>query len=170
MAENPEQIREDLRTPVERTVARSFVAPESVTGQPLSRRARQTRRTVEAYLKAGVIPRYMQRLKEIEREKRDHRARLERAYRVLREACGDDAAEFARRWRAVARSWGFDHVNELIRQHNDWYPIETNLPMDPRTRDYVRIRGRSYRRAELGPEWVLEQFPAAPTGSAPPKA
>ena len=27
--------------------------------------------------------------------------------------------------------------------------------MDLRTRDYVLINGRSYRRAVLGPEWVL---------------
>jgi hypothetical protein len=32
--------------------------------------------------------------------------------------------------------------------------------MDPRTRDYVRIAGRSYRRPVLGPDWVLEHFPA----------
>ena len=32
--------------------------------------------------------------------------------------------------------------------------------MDPRTRDYVRIRGRSYRREEIGPDWALERFPA----------
>jgi hypothetical protein len=32
--------------------------------------------------------------------------------------------------------------------------------MDLRTRDYVKVNGRSYRRPELGPEWVLEQFPA----------
>ena len=32
--------------------------------------------------------------------------------------------------------------------------------MDIRTRDYVKVQGRSYRRPVLGPEWVLEQFPA----------
>ena len=32
--------------------------------------------------------------------------------------------------------------------------------MDLRTRDYVLINGRSYRRPLLGPQWVLEQFPA----------
>ena len=32
--------------------------------------------------------------------------------------------------------------------------------MDLRTRDYVLINGRSYRRPELGPAWVLEHFPA----------
>ena len=40
------------------------------------------------------------------------------------------------------------------------HPVETGLPMDPRTGDYVRRRGRSYRRAEVGPGWVLERFPA----------
>src|SRR4051795_5013787 len=38
--------------------------------------------------------------------------------------------------------------------------------MAPRTRDYVLLRGRSYRRPELGPEWVLERFPARPGGEA----
>ncbi len=38
--------------------------------------------------------------------------------------------------------------------------MERQLPMDPRTRDYVRLGGRSYRRPVLGPEWVLEHFPA----------
>ena len=66
---------------------------------------------------------------------------------------------FARRWRALARSWRFDHLNVLVEQHNDWYPIERQLPMDPRTGDYVRFAGRSYRRPILGPDWILEHFP-----------
>ena len=57
-------------------------------------------------------------------------------------------------------SWHFDHLNVLVEQHNDWYPIERQLPMDPRTGDYVRFGGRSYRRPILGPEWILEHFPA----------
>ena len=48
----------------------------------------------------------------------------------------------------------------LIEQHNDWYPIERQLPMDPRTGDYVRFAGRSYRRPVLGAHWILEHFPA----------
>jgi len=34
--------------------------------------------------------------------------------------------------------------------------------MNPRTGDYVPVGGRSYRRPVLGPDWVLEQFPATP--------
>ena len=54
--------------------------------------------------------------------------------------------EFAGRWRAFARRQRFDDLNELIDQHNEWYPVERNLPMDIRTRDFVLIHGRSYRR------------------------
>ena len=31
--------------------------------------------------------------------------------------------------------------------------------MDPRTKDYVKIRGKSYRREPLGPDWILAEFP-----------
>ena len=104
----------------------------------------------------------MQRLREIEDEVVHQRLVLERAYRDLREACGDDAELFARRWREVAWRWRFDDLNELIREHNEYYPIERNLPIDPRTGDYVKIVGRSYRREPLGPDWILEQFPPGP--------
>jgi hypothetical protein len=153
---------DDLRTPVERTVSRSFIDPETGKGQPLSRRTRQTRRTVESYLKAGVVPRYMERLREIETGLRTERQRLERAYRALLEEHGHDREAFAQRWRARVESLRHDALNELIREHNDWYPIEANLPMDPRTRDYVLIRGRSYRRPELTPERILREFPPLP--------
>ena len=153
---------DELRSPVERHEERSFEDPESGAGKPLSRRARQMQRSVEAYLRAGGLPRYMERLREIEQELKEQRRRLDVAYRLLLEACGDDEQRFARHWRARAEGWRFDRVNELIRQHNEYYPIERGLPMDPRTRDYVKIRGRSYRRTEVGPEWVLEQFPERP--------
>jgi hypothetical protein len=147
-------------SPVERHVRRAMIDDEGGYGKPLSRRQRQTRRTLESYLRAGVVPRYMQRLREIEQERQRQTARLERVYADLRERCADDPEAFARRWSERARTWNFERINQLVREHNDWYPIERQLPMDPRTRDYVKIRGRSYRREELGPEWVLEHFPA----------
>ena len=150
--------RERHANPAERLLQRAAEgAPQQ--GRPLSRRARQTQRSVEAYLKAGVKPRWMERINEIDGGIADEKQRLARAYRALQEECGEDARLFARRWRSVARTWAFDDLNELIEQHNDWYPIERQLPMDPRTRDYVRFAGRSYRRPVLGPEWVLEHFP-----------
>jgi hypothetical protein len=31
--------------------------------------------------------------------------------------------------------------------------------MDPRTRDFVRVNGRSYLREPLDESWILERFP-----------
>jgi hypothetical protein len=152
---------QERRSSVERLLERRAVDDTGV-GRPLSRRARQTARSVEAYLKTGVRPRWMERLSDIDHGIAAEKQRLARAYRALQEECGNDGALFARRWRTVARTWPFDGLNELIAQHNEWYPVERQLPMDPRTRDYVRIGGRSYRRPVLGPDWVLEHFPARP--------
>jgi hypothetical protein len=155
---------EDPRTSVERLLGRDLLDESDGLGRPLSRRARQTRRSVEAYLQAGVRPRWMERLVEIDQGVANEKQRLARAYRTLEQQCGRDRALFARRWRAFARAYRFDDLNELIRQHNDWYPIERELPFDPRTGDYVRLHGRSYRRRVLGPDWVLQEFPPPRAG------
>jgi hypothetical protein len=147
------------RSAAERLVKKDLDATTGL-GQPLSSRARMSQRTVEAYLKAGVRPRGMERIAEIDEAIAAQTRRLGRAHRVLREECEGDAAMFAERWLAYAQRCTFAELNELIRQHNEWYPIERDLPMDLRTRDYVLINGRSYRRPLLGPEWVLQQFPA----------
>ena len=153
---------EPEQSPVERRIERSFEDDQGV-GKPLSRRARQTERSVEAYLKAGVLPRYMERLREIESETAEQRRRLDAR---LPRAPARSAATTQRCspgcWHARARSWRFDKLNDLIHEHNEWYPIEASLPMDPRTRDYVRIRGRSYRREPLGAGVGAEPLPAHP--------
>lgn len=150
---------DDRRTSAERLLHESLEDPASA-GRRFTSRARETRRTLENYLRAGMRPRWMERLIEIERGTRRERERLGEAYAALREECGTDRRAFARRWRATAAAWRFDELNELIRTHNEWYPVERDLPMDLHTRDYVLINGRSYRRRELGPDWILEQFPA----------
>lgn len=154
----PEPPPADPRSPVERVLHRLEDRP----GAPLSRRALQTRRTVEAYLNAGGLPRWMERIVEIDRGVAAERERVALAYAALRRECGADAERFARRWRERAAAFRFDRLNELIRQHNEWYPIERRLPMDMRTRDYVKVNGRSHRRPLLDAAWVLEQFPPGP--------
>jgi hypothetical protein len=71
-----------------------------------------------------------------------------------------DAEAFAREWRETARRWSFAQVNELIDRHNRNFPAEARLPMDPRTRDFVKINGRSYLRETLNEQWILERWPA----------
>ena len=150
---------DDRRTGVDRLVGRD-VDDSTGKGKPLSDRARQSRRSVEAYLKGGVRPRWMERVMDIDGGTAYERRRLARAHRALREECAGDPAAFGARWTALARSWSFDELNALIAQHNEWYPIERDLPLNPRTGEYVKVGGRSYRREALGPAWVLEQFPA----------
>jgi hypothetical protein len=131
----------------------------------ISRRTIAGPEAVEAYLRGNSAPRYMQRLVELEAAYEAHRRDLEDAYASLMEECRADPAAFVGRWRARVLRWSFEDFNDLVRMHNAWYPIEVNLPMSPRTRDYVPIRGASYRRLELGAGWVLKHLPPSLDGA-----
>ena len=121
-----------------------------LVGRPLRRRLRNFRAEPDNYLASlgGPLP-YMRRLRQIETLIEQHRARLEEAY-----------AERGTDWHTVAERWDFGDVNDLIERHNRWYPIEARLAMDPRSRDFVKVGGRPYRRERLDSAWVLERFPA----------
>lgn len=152
------------RTAVERMVRERTEGLPGI-GRPLSERARIGQRSVEAYLTgANNPPRWMERVVEIDRRVKRERRLLAEERRAMRSRFGEDAAAFAREWRAfaVARGSGREHreLNELIRAHNQWYPIERNLPVNPRTGEWVTVGGRSYLRTPVGPEWVLAEFPA----------
>lgn len=144
-------------TPVERLVNR---AREQDDTHKLSDRARQSQRSLEGYLQAGNRPRWMERLGEIQQGTIAAKRRLEREHRRLREEHAGDPDGFARAWTAYAEAYDFGEVNERIHQHNEWFPIERQLAIDPRTRDYVKVAGRDYRRRPLTAAWILEQFPA----------
>lgn len=123
-----------------------------LVGQPLPRRIRRFAAEAHTYLasRGGPLP-YMQRARLIDEEIARHRARLVEAHELYR----DDPVA----WRRVAERWNFSEVNELIERHNAWYPVEAQLPMNPRTRDYVEVGGRPYRRERLDADWILGQFP-----------
>jgi hypothetical protein len=125
-------------------------------GRKLPRRIRRFRTEADQYLASlgGPLP-YMQRLKEIDAQIERHTALLAEAYEQQR----DDPE----RWRRTAERWNFTEVNDLIDRHNRWYPIEARLAMDPRTRDFVKVGGRSYRREPLDAAWILERFPYTAT-------
>ena len=89
----------DQHGAVERVVGRDLDEAAGV-GKPLSSGARQQRRSVEAYLKGGVRPRWMERVGEIDARIDRERVRLARAHRALREECTGDRGAFAERWRS----------------------------------------------------------------------
>ena len=124
-----------------------------LTGRPLKRRIRRFRPEPDRYLASlgGPLP-YMQRLRQIDDAIEAHAIRLGEAY-----AEHGDTPEA---WERIARRWDFGDVNDLIERHNRYYPIEARLAMDPRTRDYVKVGGRSYRRERLGADWILARYPA----------
>ena len=131
-------------------------------GKPLRLRRGNLRPTAESYLAAGRGPlAYMLRLREIETRTTNQEERLVEAWRRIALACAGDDGRFESLWRAEASAWAFDEVNDLIDRHNRWYPVESRLPMDPRTGDYALVNGRDYRLAPLDADWILARFPAA---------
>jgi hypothetical protein len=149
------------RTSVERLLAeRQGPMPDGREGGRLTSRARQTQRSVEAYLQSGARPRWMERLVDIDRGIARERRRLARALAALRHECRADPGAVPGRWAEVAAAWDFGELNVLIEQHNAWYPIERDLPMNPRTGEYVTAGGRPFRRPVLDADWILAEVPA----------
>ncbi len=143
----------------ERRILEEELATSPVKGAPLRQRLRNFRPDGDSAIRAlGGPTLWMRRLRAIEEEVELHEQQLGEAWRELAQETSD-ADAFARRWREVAAGWSFAQVNELIERHNRNFPAEARLPMDPRTRDFVKINGRPYQRDFLDEEWVLERFP-----------
>lgn len=135
------------------------VSASPLRGRKLHLRLRNFRPAADGYLAAlgGPLP-YMVRLREIDEQTREQEARLRDAWRSLARSTADEVS-FADVWRATAETWPAGEVNDLIERHNRWYPAESRLPMDPKTRTYALVNGRDYRRRPLDARWILERFP-----------
>jgi hypothetical protein len=131
-----------------------------VRAKPLPQRLRNFRPDPSSGVQAlGGPTAWMRRLRAIEDAADEHERQLSEAWHALARET-EDAAEFATAWRELADELTFDEVNELIERHNRNFPAEARLAMDPRTRDFVRVNGRSYLREPLDREWILARFPA----------
>jgi hypothetical protein len=157
MSEGP-ILPETSRDRAERRALEQDLAGSPVKGRPLAPRLRNFRPDpANALVAVGGPTAWMRRLREIEDATAEHEQRLAAAWREL--ALESGGAEFALRWREVARGWTFYGVNDLIARHNRNFPAEARLPMDPKTRDFVKVNGRPYRREPLDAAWILERFP-----------
>jgi hypothetical protein len=151
-----------VRSQVERRRLAEDLEGSPLKGRPVRRRLRNFRPDAASYIASLGGPRpYMTRLREIHDLTADHERRLAVEWALLAVECRSDERDFGRRWRALAERWNFYEVNDLIGRHNRWYPLESQLPMDPRTGDFVKVDGKPYRRRRLDAGWVLERFPAA---------
>jgi hypothetical protein len=151
-AETPQERRE-------REQLEADLESSPVRGKPLRQRLRNFRPDPDSGVRAlGGPTAWMRRLRAIEDAVEQHERRLGEAWRELAETVGD-AAGFAAAWPQLAESWRFAEVNDLIERHNRNFPVEARLAMDPRTRDFVRINGRSYLREPLDARWILARFP-----------
>jgi hypothetical protein len=130
-------------------------------GKPVPLRLRNFSPSADAYLAATRGPRpYMLRLREIEKAEARLAEELRGRRQALAEECAEDEGAFARRWVELVSAVSFDEVNDLIERHNRWYPVESELPMDPRRGDYVLVGGRDYRLRPRDVKWALDRFPA----------
>lgn len=131
-------------------------------GRPLRLRPGGVRPRADTYLAGSRGPlAYMVRLLEIERRTEQLEEACADAWRSLAEELRNDPQRFSERWRDEARRFPFGEVNDLVERHNRWFPVESNLAMDPRTGDYVLVNGRRYTLASLDARWVLDRFPAS---------
>jgi hypothetical protein len=151
----------------EREVLEADLESSPVRGQPLPQRLRNFRPDAESAVRALDGPTiWMRRLRAIEDALDQHERRLSEAWHGLAEEV-EDPGEFAAAWRELARNWNFRQVNHLIERHNRNFPAEARLPMDPRTRDFVRINGRSYLREPLDARWILDRWPPSREAALP---
>jgi hypothetical protein len=143
----------------ERQALEADLESSPVRGTPLRQRVRNFRPDAESAVRAlGGPTAWMRRLRAIEEGIDQHDRQLSEAWRTLAEEL-EDPAEFAAAWRELAGQWSFAEVNDLIERHNRNFPTEARLPMDPRTRDFVRLNGRPYAREPLDSRWILDRFP-----------
>jgi hypothetical protein len=121
-----------------------------------------------AYLTASLgMPRWLERLQELEGLVRETEGRLRMRRRELAAELAGQPERFAERWRQIVARWDFGAVNELVDQHNRYYPVERKLPFDIRRRDYVDMWGIGWRRRPLDADWALAAFPPDLDAAAP---
>lgn len=154
-ATRPETPRERY----ERGILEADLESSPVRGTPLRQRFRNFRPDAESAIRAlGGPTMWMRRLRAIEEATEQHERQLGEAWRTLAEERTEPEG-FAAAWRKLAGTWSFAEVNELIERHNRNFPAEARLAMDPRTRDFVRVNGRSYEREPLDAKWIVARFP-----------
>lgn len=104
--------------------------------------------TVEERIRALTIgvPAWAARKRKIEDDERRYVEELVELHDTLAVRNGATKgadAEIERSLLAAANTFDLSKLNELVRKHNRYYPVEANLPIDHRTGGYL-VYGRSW--------------------------
>ena len=124
-------------------------------GRPIAFLPRLFKLTQEERMRGAMgVPYWVHRRKRLEKKTENLRKDLERRWWITPPAA----------WADVAAGWDLSAVNREIERYNLYYPIERNLPMDPRSREMVDGDTRWIPRPPLDAAWILAEYPAEKAG------
>jgi hypothetical protein len=105
-------------------------------------------------------PPYAVRAKTVEDLTANLLADLKTQWITVAESCRAHSEPFGRIWRAVLDTLELEELNQLIKEHNTFYPMEANLQPDLETGQY-KIGNTLWKpKAKITPEYLLGLFPA----------
>lgn len=104
-------------------------------------------------------PGWAVRLKQIHDLRIELTATLEAAWAEHARRWRGRPDEFATRWRAFLTKFDIGKLNTLIEKHNEWYPIEAQLPIVYPTGEYHIPTGIEYPQKPVDVASLLELYP-----------
>ena len=138
----------------------SYDFPKDLTGKALKIPKKNFTTTIDQKIRSYAgPPAYALRARKIEDSIAHLYNNLEVRYSELLENFGKEPIEFARKWKEVINSLELDTINRLIEKHNEYYPIEANLPMDMETSRYMLGSAPWKSKQKLSKERLFVRFP-----------
>lgn len=130
----------------------------AAVGRPLPRRVAGA--SVPTLQSRVGLPNRIERLIRIERETERIVRRLRALHDELADGFTGSEQSFDRAWRARVERVSFLEVNELVDEHNEWFPVEARLRWDIAAADYRAPFGLPWRKQHLDVDWALDRVPA----------
>ncbi|MFO8057261.1 MAG: hypothetical protein R6V10_08210 [bacterium] len=104
-------------------------------------------------------PSYAVRARYVEDLEEELHQELERKWKMVADNYQHDPDKFNTLWRVIVETLDLEHINQLIKEHNRYYPIEANLREDPDTGRLMMGNTPWKPKKKITPERLLEKFP-----------
>jgi len=134
---------------------------ENVIGKPLN--IPEVNFTIPLEKKVLAVsgpPYYAVRARQIEQLTDQLMKDLTINYRKMAEQFGHHPEVFSRRWKKAVESIELDMLNDLIERHNNYFPIEANLAIDPKSEALMFGAAPWEPKEKVTTESLLQRFPA----------